>query len=33
MNDGKDSYPVFYINPYSTLAHTVAKLVATKSHR
>lgn len=33
MNDGKDSYPVFHINPYSTLAHTVAKLVATHSHR
>lgn len=33
MNDGKDSYPVFHINPYSTLAHTVAKLVATRSHR
>ncbi|KAI8627490.1 hypothetical protein F5Y19DRAFT_167459 [Xylariaceae sp. FL1651] len=30
---GKDSFPVFYINPYSTLAHTVAKLVATRSHR
>ncbi|MCJ1382388.1 cell separation during budding [Xylographa soralifera] len=33
MNDGKDSFPVFYVSPYSTLAHTVAKLVATKSHR
>ncbi|KAL8731913.1 MAG: hypothetical protein Q9181_004136 [Wetmoreana brouardii] len=33
MNDGKDSFPVFHINPYSTLAHTVAKLVATKAHR
>ncbi|KAL2013987.1 hypothetical protein VTN00DRAFT_1512 [Thermoascus crustaceus] len=33
MNDGKDSFPVFYVNPTSTLAHTVAKLVATKSHR
>ncbi|KAI9823288.1 MAG: cell separation during budding [Thelocarpon impressellum] len=33
VNDGKDSFPVFYINPMSTLAHTVAKLVATKSHR
>ncbi|KAI5925636.1 sds23/moc1 [Camillea tinctor] len=30
---GEDSYPVFHINPYSTLAHTVAKLVATRSHR
>ncbi|KAL8927149.1 MAG: hypothetical protein Q9208_002533 [Pyrenodesmia sp. 3 TL-2023] len=33
MNEGKDSFPVFHINPYSTLAHTVAKLVATKAHR
>ena len=33
MEKGKDSFPVFYVNPYSTLAHTVAKLVATKSHR
>ena len=33
MNDGKDSIPVFHVNPYSTLAHTVAKLVATRSHR
>jgi CBS domain-containing protein len=31
--DGKDSFPVFHVNPSSTLAHTVAKLVATKSHR
>ena len=31
--DGKDSYPVFHVNPWSTLAHTVAKLVATRSHR
>ncbi|KAK3384806.1 hypothetical protein B0H63DRAFT_171385 [Podospora didyma] len=30
---GRDSFPVFYVNPYSTLAHTVAKLVATNSHR
>jgi CBS domain-containing protein len=30
---GRDSFPVFYVNPYSTLAHTVAKLVATQSHR
>lgn len=30
---GKDSFPVFYVTPYSTLAHTVAKLVATHSHR
>ncbi|KAF1812721.1 hypothetical protein P152DRAFT_347625 [Eremomyces bilateralis CBS 781.70] len=33
VNDGKDSYPVFHVNPYSTLAHSVAKLVATRSHR
>lgn len=33
MNDGKDSFPVFYISPFSSLAHTVAKLVATRSHR
>ncbi|KAI1826605.1 hypothetical protein F4861DRAFT_536916 [Xylaria intraflava] len=33
MEKGKDSFPVFYVNPYSTLAHTVAKLVATHSHR
>ncbi|KAF2267631.1 hypothetical protein CC78DRAFT_423010, partial [Lojkania enalia] len=33
MNDGKDSFPVFHVNPFSTLAHTVAKLVATRSHR
>ncbi|KAF4252563.1 hypothetical protein CNMCM8812_006905 [Aspergillus fumigatus] len=31
--EGKDSFPVFYVNPSSTLAHTVAKIVATKSHR
>lgn len=30
---GRDSFPVFYVNPSSTLAHTVAKLVATRSHR
>lgn len=33
MNEGKDSFPVFHVTPVSTLAHTVAKLVATKSHR
>lgn len=31
--EGKDSFPVFHVNPSSTLAHTVAKLVATRSHR
>lgn len=33
ITEGKDSFPVFHVNPQSTLAHTVAKLVATKSHR
>lgn len=33
VEKGKDVFPVFYVNPYSTLAHTVAKLVATRSHR
>jgi CBS domain-containing protein len=33
MEHGRDSFPVFHVNPYSTLGHTVAKLVATKSHR
>lgn len=33
MFDGQDSYPVFHVTPQSTLAHTVAKLVATRSHR
>jgi len=33
LQDGKDSYPVFHVNPLSSLAHTVAKLVATQSHR
>lgn len=33
VEKGKDSFPVFYVTPYSTLAHTVAKLVATRSHR
>ena len=33
MTDGKDSFPVFYVSPYSSLAHTVAKLAATRSHR
>ena len=31
--NGKDSYPVFHVHPQSTLAHTVAKLVATRAHR
>lgn len=33
VEKGRDAFPVFYVNPYSTLAHTVAKLVATRSHR
>jgi CBS domain-containing protein len=33
MERGQDAVPVFYVSPYSTLAHTVAKLVATRSHR
>ncbi|KAF2859541.1 hypothetical protein K470DRAFT_249012 [Piedraia hortae CBS 480.64] len=33
LEDGKDSYPVFYVTPLSTLAQTVAKLCATRSHR
>ena len=33
MQDGKDSFPVFHVSPFSTLAHTVAKLVATTAHR
>ncbi|KAK9458478.1 uncharacterized protein V1516DRAFT_657463 [Lipomyces oligophaga] len=33
LENGKDSYPVFHVTGYSTLAHTIAKLVATKSHR
>jgi CBS domain-containing protein len=33
VEHGRDSFPVFYVTPHSTLAHTVAKLVATHSHR
>ena len=33
MFEGKDSFPVFHVTPMNTLAHIVAKLVATKSHR
>ncbi|KAK6543186.1 cell separation during budding, variant 6 [Orbilia ellipsospora] len=33
LDDGKDSYPVFYVGPHSTLAHTVAKIIATRAHR
>lgn len=30
---GKDSFPIFHVYPSSSLARTLAKLVATKSHR
>merc|ERR1712098_7162 len=30
IGDGKDSFPVFHVTPFSTLAHTVAKLVGDK---
>ncbi|QLL34999.1 hypothetical protein HG536_0H03750 [Torulaspora globosa] len=30
---GKDSFPIFHVYPTSSLARTLAKLVATKSHR
>ncbi|KAF2234725.1 hypothetical protein EV356DRAFT_532526 [Viridothelium virens] len=33
VEEGKDPFPVFHVNPYSTLAHTLAKLVATRAHR
>jgi CBS domain-containing protein len=33
VEKGRDTFPVFYVNPSSTLAHAVAKLVATRSHR
>jgi CBS domain-containing protein len=33
VENGKDPFPVFHVNPYSTLAHTTAKLIATKAHR
>ncbi|KAL9095519.1 MAG: hypothetical protein Q9165_002390 [Trypethelium subeluteriae] len=33
VEEGKDPFPVFHVNPYSSLAHTLAKLVATRSHR
>jgi hypothetical protein len=32
IEKGRDSYPVFHVNPYSTVVHTVAELVANKSH-
>ncbi|PHH56295.1 Protein SDS23 [Ceratocystis fimbriata CBS 114723] len=33
VDQGRDSFPVFYTTNYSTLSHTLAKLVATQSHR
>jgi CBS domain-containing protein len=33
IEDGKDSFPIFHVYPTSSLGRTVAKLVATKSHR
>lgn len=33
VDQGRDSFPVFYVTNYSTLSHTLAKLVATQSHR
>jgi CBS domain-containing protein len=33
VEEGRDPFPVFHVNPYSTLAHVVAKLMATRSHR
>lgn len=30
---GKDSFPIFHVYPSSSLARTLAKLVATKAHR
>lgn len=33
LYDGQDSYPVFHVDLSSTVGRTIAKLVATKSHR
>lgn len=33
IEDGKDSFPIFHVYSTSSLARTIAKLVATKSHR
>lgn len=33
LETGKDSFPIFHVYPSSSLARTLAKLVATKSHR
>ncbi|KAF5100590.1 hypothetical protein D0Z00_001209 [Geotrichum galactomycetum] len=33
LEDGKDSFPVFHVTLKTSLARTIAKLVATKAHR
>lgn len=33
LDDGKDSFPVFHVTGATSLGRTIAKLVATKSHR
>jgi len=33
VENGKDSFPVFHVNLYSTLGNVVGKLVATRAHR
>lgn len=33
LDDGKDSFPVFHVTAETSLGRTIAKLVATKSHR
>ncbi|CEP22129.1 unnamed protein product [Cyberlindnera jadinii] len=33
IEDGKDSFPIFHVYPTSSIGRTIAKLVATKSHR
>ncbi|CCF59264.1 hypothetical protein KAFR_0G02300 [Kazachstania africana CBS 2517] len=33
LETGKDSFPIFHVYPTSSLARTIAKLVATRSHR
>ncbi|SMN19117.1 similar to Saccharomyces cerevisiae YGL056C SDS23 One of two S. cerevisiae homologs (Sds23p and Sds24p) of the S. pombe Sds23 protein, which is implicated in APC/cyclosome regulation [Maudiozyma saulgeensis] len=33
LETGKDSFPIFHVYPNSSLARTLAKLVATRSHR
>lgn len=33
LQDGRDSFPVFYVTKETSLARTMAKMVATRSHR